>query len=632
MRDFLFKIKMYLWQKKSVVVFFLFALLIVVPLFFRWGFIFLLDWVPVPQTPFPVLRFDPFFLFEFVWWGLNLLLSGGIIQKIFLASIFFLVGFGMFHFLRMNNIGRWGSYFGGILYLFNPFVYSRILTGQWSIIAGYALLPLLLRSFFLSFRSFSLYRAGRTALWWTLIVILNIHAGIFAFILLIVFSVSITLRSNKESYIFLKNCIVIFFSFFVLNIYWIAPAFLGETALGGFAAKIITETHIFSFFTRVDPQHGALWNTAAMYGFWGDEDMRYVPQKMFVSYWFYIFFALFSLVLWGVGVSILKSKILAPKLLRWYGAGASQKSKLVANGTELLDNEILPRQKADQDDGGTRDSSQDDKTALDFFQWWIVVPLILTGLVAFFFAVGVAYEPFKPAVLWFYHHIPFFRGFREPQKFVALLVFVYAIFGAVGVDDLLGRIERIKNKRARIFKLVAPAFFLLIPLAYSPGMLWGFHGQIKPSNYPASWFQVDEFLKNDYDDFRTLFLPWHQYIYLSFAHTVIANPAERFFHKPVIAGDNMEFGPIYTQSTRPESKYIEQEILGNKSKFIAMKGKPPELHLGEKLNHFKIKYIIMAKDSDFFNYTYIANSPDMKLVYDSPELAVYENLLFDENI
>ncbi len=93
----------------------------------------------------------------------------------------------------------------------------------------------------------------------------------------------------------------------------------------------------------------------------------------------------------------------------------------------------------------------------------------------------------------------------------------------------------------------------------------------------------------------------------------------------------MEFGPIYTQSTRPESKYIEQKIIQRGKDFVNTEGKGT-VSLGETLLPLKIKYVIMAKDSDFFNYTYVPNSPDMKLVYDSPELAVYENLLFGERL
>ena len=36
----------------------------------------------------------------------------------------------------------------------------------------------------------------------------------------------------------------------------------------------------------------------------------------------------------------------------------------------------------------------------------------------------------------------------------------------------------------------------------------------------------------------------------------MANPAWKFFDRPVIAGDNIEIGPIYSQSRDPISLYI----------------------------------------------------------------------------
>lgn len=194
-------------------------------------------------------------------------------------------------------------------------------------------------------------------------------------------------------------------------------------------------------------------------------------------------------------------------------------------------------------------------------------------------------------------------------------------------------------------KRVIPALFLLVPLLYSPGMLWGFGGQLCVSDYPKSWFEVNEFLNKDKDNFRTLFLPWHLYMSFSFAcNKIIANPAHNFFDKSVLAGDNMEMGPIYTQSMRLESKYIEKEILGNKLKFVEinrnMSTEADEINrntleinrdyisLGEKLNVLNIKYVIWAQDSDFFNYEFVSRSPDLELVFDSKELKVYQNLKY----
>ncbi len=217
---------------------------------------------------------------------------------------------------------------------------------------------------------------------------------------------------------------------------------------------------------------------------------------------------------------------------------------------------------------------------------------------------------------------------------------MYAIFASIGVNDILGRVERLSDNKFYWVKLIVPGLFFLVPLAYSPGIFWGFNNQIKPAQYPPSWFAVNDLLNHDSDNFRTLFLPWHEYIKLSFAGTVVVNPAEQFFQKPTIAGDNMEFGPIYTQSTRPESKYIENEILANGDKFAVKDqtsssgdagGIKPGLSLGDKLDALNIKYVVVAQESDFFNYDFVSESPDMVLIYDSQNLKVYKNLKWQQN-
>jgi len=40
----------------------------------------------------------------------------------------------------------------------------------------------------------------------------------------------------------------------------------------------------------------------------------------------------------------------------------------------------------------------------------------------------------------------------------------------------------------------------------------------------------------------------------------IANPASSFFDKPIIQGDNMEVGNIYSSSGSPLSKYLEPRL------------------------------------------------------------------------
>jgi hypothetical protein len=471
------------------------ALVVTLPLFSERGFVLLLDWTPVPKAPFPQEFNNPSFLYDLFFWFFNLLLPGGLLQKIFITSALFFAGSGIYFFLtrlRIVQQPEWAAYFAGILYMFNPYVYSRVLVGQWLLIMALGLLPWFFYALMRFLQNPTLRQAFFVALSWSGVVILSIHLGFILAIpivlLSIITSVNFFLENHGNLFKFMTGLFFIVVVFISLNFYWLIPIARGNSSLSIFVEQTLNDTHIFSFSTRTDVRQGILWNTAAMYGFWGDDDYRYASEKIIVPHWFYLFCVILALVVWGVIISILKC----------YHRKKSTKPT-------------------------------------DFFRWRIILPFIFTGLIVFFFAVGVSYTPFQPVVLWFYHSIPFFKGLREPQKFVALLIFVYSIFGAIGVDHLLASIERIPHKKIAILKLFAPAFFLLIPLAYSPGMFWAFNGGIKSSQYPASWFTADQFLQNDRTDFRVLFLPWHQYINLSFARGVVYNPADQFFHKPTIA-------------------------------------------------------------------------------------------------
>ena len=311
------------------------------------------------------------------------------------------------------------------------------------------------------------------------------------------------------------------------------------------------------FQTVADKNFGVLFNTAALYGFWGENEGRFVIGKQIIPFWYILSIIIFMLVIWGVIINFIKKN----------------------QRTEIL-------------------------------------IFTATAMLAFILAVGVAYPPLSKLMLWLYQKIPLLKGFREPQKFVALLILAYGYLGALGMDDLLRRTRSAKRFPRLLVKFL-PSLFLLIPLLYSPMMLWGFSGQLKAVDYPKDWYELNETLKADKEDFRVLFLPWHQYLGFLFAGRVIANPAQSFFDKPVIQGDNMEFGPIYSQSNNPDSKYIEDNII--------KKGASIE-NMGETLLPLNIKYIILAKEIDWKSYDYLDKQKDLKLVSNTESLKVYQNL------
>jgi len=234
-------------------------------------------------------------------------------------------------------------------------------------------------------------------------------------------------------------------------------------------------------------------------------------------------------------------------------------------------------------------------------------PILITGILAQLLAVGVGHPWFKDIFTFLFTHIFILKGFREPQKFVALLVFAYAFLGAYGIDNIL---EQLKTRK---MKIIAAALIIVIPFAYTPTMFFSFWGQIHTTDYPNDWYEVNSYLNNDTQDFNVLFLPWHLYMDFKWIPNTdkrIANPAESFFDKPTIKGDNVEVGTIYSSSNRPISKYIEPKLKNL---------------TGNDLKLLNVKYIIVAKEIDYKNYLYLLNQSDLELVKETENLILLKN-------
>jgi hypothetical protein len=168
---------------------------------------------------------------------------------------------------------------------------------------------------------------------------------------------------------------------------------------------------------------------------------------------------------------------------------------------------------------------------------------------------------------------------------------------------------------AEVRKTIVAVAALLLPIALTPSMFWGFAGQLKPRQYPADWYAVNRQLNADHDSFSVLFLPWHQYMSYDFAGRIIASPGQAFFDKPVIASDDPEIkGAIATTATS-QTRAVGS-ILQHKSQ---------NHQLGASLDRYTVKYILVAKDLDYRKYDYLDRQSDLRLIRETPTLKLYSN-------
>lgn len=217
---------------------------------------------------------------------------------------------------------------------------------------------------------------------------------------------------------------------------------------------------------------------------------------------------------------------------------------------------------------------------------------------------------------WLADTLPLFAGYREPQKFVGLIALGYAACAGWGANSIIQYCRRRLGKSA---VPITAAITTLIVLLFTPVMFWGFAGQLSPRHYPDDWFVINKQLNQDSPNFQVLFLPWHLYMYFSFAERIIANPAPQFFDKPTVSSGDPEFGAASLVTFTPSQKLLDGAILPT----AAQHG-----DLGSKLAPLGIKYILFAKESDAYNYDYLDYQKDLKLQAETATLKLYRNEAF----
>lgn len=225
---------------------------------------------------------------------------------------------------------------------------------------------------------------------------------------------------------------------------------------------------------------------------------------------------------------------------------------------------------------------------------------------ALLLAAGTAFPPTERAFRWIVTSVPFMGVYREPQKFLAATVLAFSLFGAIGISVLLRR-------PLTAFVGVAATGAVLI---YGHAMLWGLSGRVELAHYPASWAEADRVMARTGEG-RMLIVPWNLYTRWTFSNgRIVANPAKSFFSgREVLAGDNVNFPTIPTQSLDPFSHYIQDVLAqGRRVRWV-----------GHLLAPLGVRFLAWTPDAEFREYQMLNRAPDLKLVYEGEELTLFEN-------
>jgi hypothetical protein len=464
-------------------------------------------------------------------------------QKIMIFLILFLSGFSTYYFCQKISMSRASQLYASTLYIFNPFLYIRMISGHWPMLFSYAVLPFLLKTFIDLLEKKEKIEIIRFVFILSIIAF-NIHILVISFIIM---GIIFLFWYNKNRDIKIFQIIILSVILFIfLNSYWILPVLSAQNT----QINNIGEKDYEAFAPK-----GGLLDIASMYGFWNE---GYLYPRDFLPGWQILYLLILSLAILGY---IYYSK--------------------------------------DQEIGN------------------YVKAFGVVGIVGFILASGVN-GPFGHIVRWLFDNT-LLKGFRDSHKFVAMMVLAYAVLGGLGLSKIKIVYETyIGPKKIKLLLLAIICISLVTPFVYSFTFFNGFAGQIKPTDYPNDWYEINNYINEDKQDFKILFFPWHGYMdfkWINNTNKRIANPAGYFFDKEVISGTNAEIGDLYREVNTPDQVYIDS-LLDKRDNIT---------DFGELISILNVKYVILTSESDYKKYFFLFNQTDLELVKQTKNLYVFKN-------
>lgn len=426
--------------------------------------------------------------------ALGLLFPSWVVQKLMLAGLFFGLLYIPYRFLPFLTTHA-SRLFAGFLYVLNPFVYTRLLAGQWGVLLGYMCLPLVAYSV-----ARLIEKRDRTSGFifggaLLLVGVSSIHFLYLSVIISLVWvGVSLVRSGGMERVPLAKASLWGFVLFLAVSTYWLIPALLRDTPL----EERFTIAHFEGFSASENHLVPTELNLAVLGGFWGEGDeWRYYfvwPQDHAI-FWI-VAVLLFFLIVAGF-MTMLKSK----------------ENRNTAIGLALL------------------------------------------AVCAYIVALGAWGGMFTSLNLWLYTHVPGWSGLRDSHKIAGVLALVYVLFAGAGVERCIAYMREKKPQWVRAF---VPSLFVL-PIVFGMYEFGGFHNQLIPTEYPDTWYAARTVLSEAEPSDKMLVLPWQGYFSLPFANQLVTgNPTKAFFGADqILFSRAIGMEEIYDQETGPTYRSVD---------------------------------------------------------------------------
>ena len=268
------------------------------------GYVLGLDMVFAPDmkvftNPDGFLNFLP--IGYLIYW-LGLIIPVWLVQKIILLLLFFSIGYLAFKYLPIGE-SKTARMFSALIYLVNPFVYSRFLAGQWTHLMAYAFLPLFIHYLFV-FEEKNDLKSG-LKLFGTLffISIFSIHFFIVSAMILAVWFIYHFIKclvSNNRGYAkaMLKNIAVCGVLFLIVSSYWLIPALNRPKPI----EQRFDMSHWQAFSAGGYKNISPILNLISLNGFWGERHpwAQYFLWPQDYSIFWISFFVIMIFVLVGI--------------------------------------------------------------------------------------------------------------------------------------------------------------------------------------------------------------------------------------------------------------------------------------------------------------------------------------------
>lgn len=523
---------------------------VVAPWFFHSGYLFFVDFIWGP-----VIHWDlssQLTVFNVILGFFNLFLPSDLSQKFFITLVLLVVLLGGRKITSVLLPKKPVLIFiVSLFFLFNPFVYDRMGYGQIGVVGAFGFMSIAfgyLLEYLEKKQSKQVFLSG---IFSGISILFASHFVFFNTVFYMLFIVIVIIKHEKYPWKkLLRDLIIMLLIIIVLNLNWVIGNFIISSSKTSIIESGITRQDFVAFQTAGKDAWQVLTNVLLMGGFWGKDQYRYIDLMSLVGNWGRSFIILLPIMIWGV-ISAFRDK----------------KRRAFSIG------------------------------------------LIIIALVSVFLALGIRMGISEKITFFLFDHLPFYKGMRETQKWVSVIVVCYGVFLAWGLNGLFS--TKIVKKNSILFVTILVAIIIM----QAPLMVWGMRGQLRPINYPPDWQEIDQTIKKESNcDKNTLFLPWHAYMSFNWVGNIIVNPAKVYFTCPVISSTNMEWGGIYDNSGRIESALIS-EWINKRSESELLKN-----------NELNIGYIILAKEIDWQNYDWLINHKqiNLELIKETNTLLLYK--------